>query len=224
MLIAGFDLETTGFDGTKDHVVQYSFQMFNDDKRILNQTSLVNPEVPVTASEIHGIYDVDVMDAPKELDALKSIDSLFVSCYENSIPVAIMNAKFDLTFYRNVLSSQYGILSSVEYLILDPLVIDKHFDKYRPGKRNLESLAAHYGIRMPEKFHSADFDVETTVKIAVWQISKWDLGTDWHKLTSLQSKWSDEQTLSLRDYFISSKNEAYKNMKLGWPVETTLIM
>lgn len=224
MLIAGFDLETTGLDGTRDHIVQYSFQIFNGSERILNQTSLVNPEVEITASEIHGIYTEDLIDAPLELASLQSIDSLFRNCYMNSIPVVVMNAKFDITFYRSALLSHYGILPQASYVLIDPMVIDKHFDKYRPGKRNLETLASVYVIPHGEGFHDAGYDVEISISIARSQISKWDLGNDWVKLHHLQSDWSDRQTKSLAEYFMSSGNDAYKHMKLGWPVETQLLI
>ena len=62
--ICFFDLETTGVDVSKDRIVEISIQklMPNGDKETF--TKRVNPEIPIPieASEVHGIYDFDVLN------------------------------------------------------------------------------------------------------------------------------------------------------------------
>jgi DNA polymerase-3 subunit epsilon len=222
MFIAGFDLETTGLDGMKDHIVQYSFQLFRDNVRIQDYSSFVNPGVEVTATEIHGITTADVQSAPSEESTIIRIDNLFRASYLNNIPVVIMNAQFDISFYRDVMLTHYGLKPTKDFLLLDPLVIDKHFDKYRPGKRNLESLANYYGIKTSEEFHNAHYDVTGAVAIARQQLAKWDLGNDWFKLHELQAQWSDEQLRSLHQYFISSNRE-FDRIPVGWPIAIEML-
>lgn len=55
------DVETTGFDGYRDRIVQIG--IVNQDGEALMDT-LVNPCVPILNSDIHGITDAMVADAP----------------------------------------------------------------------------------------------------------------------------------------------------------------
>ena len=61
-----FDLEATGTSVQRDRIVEISvLKVFPDGTRKIN-TRRVNPEmhIPESASQIHGIYDADVADAP----------------------------------------------------------------------------------------------------------------------------------------------------------------
>ncbi len=65
-LVAIFDLETTGLNAGTDRVVEISVVRIDPGKepRLLLDT-LVNPNRKMAATEIHGITEEDVMDAPK---------------------------------------------------------------------------------------------------------------------------------------------------------------
>lgn len=61
------DFETTGVNPEKDRIISYSFcKIFPDGKQDI-KTGFFNPGIPIPekATEIHGIKDKDVQDAPK---------------------------------------------------------------------------------------------------------------------------------------------------------------
>ncbi len=62
-----FDLETTGINVAKDKIVEICILKVNPDASRESKTWLVNPEtsIPKEASDVHGIFDEDVKDAPK---------------------------------------------------------------------------------------------------------------------------------------------------------------
>ena len=66
VLLMCFDLETTGVNITTDRVVQIAVSYFNRGSRVQQHQQLINPErpIPVGASEVHGVYDADVLNAP----------------------------------------------------------------------------------------------------------------------------------------------------------------
>lgn len=223
MILAGFDLETTGFVGSKDHVVQYSFQLWNAVECLTDETHLCDPGVPIENSEIHGVTDEIVAGAVSERDALISIDSLFRACFQNHIPVVIMNAAFDVTFYRDALRHHYEIEPTSDFLIVDPMVIDKQMDKWRPGKRKLIDLCKTYGVGISEGFHDAWVDVRASIKLARIMLTKFGLDGGFAKLHSAQVMWYYQQQKSLYEYFVSTDNEAQHTVGVGWPINHGLM-
>lgn len=222
MIIAGFDLETTGFDGSKDHIVQYSFQVWNDGERMLNETRIVNPGVPILNSEIHGITDEIAANGISRENALSNIGSMLAACRDGGIPVAIMNARFDLTFYRDVIQSVYEHSVIPDVFVVDPMVIDKRLERFRKGPRKLADLAGYYGeIVDSERLHEAGYDVELTVRLARKLMGV--VGTPVKFLYECQKQWYDDQAKSLYEYFKRNGNEAYKEISYGWPVAGRLI-
>src|SRR5699024_6429423 len=64
--LAFIDLETTGTNIAKDHIVEISIVKAMPDGEILSKTKRINPGVPIPpeVTEIHGIGDEDVKDCP----------------------------------------------------------------------------------------------------------------------------------------------------------------
>ena len=61
-----FDLETTGINIVTDRIVEFSYLKIYPNGKEESNTFLVNPTIPIPSkiSEIHGITDEDVKDAP----------------------------------------------------------------------------------------------------------------------------------------------------------------
>jgi len=92
--ISIIDFETTGLTPGNDRVIEISVARMNPgEKPKIVFDTLVNPLRRVSATEIHGITDEDVKDAPqfKEIagDFIDSISNCFVSAY---------NVYFDIKF------------------------------------------------------------------------------------------------------------------------------
>jgi DNA polymerase-3 subunit epsilon len=223
MKLAGFDLETTGFSGSEDHIVQFSFQTWDDSRCISNYTDYVNPGIPITNSEIHGVTNEMVAFADNEVNSVLLIDSLLRESYNNHIPVVIMNAQFDVTFYRDVMS-RLGLTPADKYCVIDPFVIDRHFDKYRPGKRTLRDIARVYGVLITDSFHDAEYDVAISINVAREMICRYGLDGSFLELHTSQQKWHFEQQKSLYEYFCSMENPVKDNIRYGWPVSWELMI
>lgn len=77
-----FDLESTGVDTNKDRIVQIACIKFFKNGKSEEKEMLVNPEIPIPkeASDVHGITDEDVKDAPKFKQIAKSLRKYFDGC------------------------------------------------------------------------------------------------------------------------------------------------
>jgi DNA polymerase-3 subunit epsilon len=95
--IAVIDFETTGLQAGPDRVVEVSVVRIDPGERPrLVLDTLVNPERPVAATEIHGITDRAVRHAPTFRDVLGPMNAAISGCV-----VAAYNAYFDMRFLRS---------------------------------------------------------------------------------------------------------------------------
>ena len=92
--IAVVDTETTGLSAHGDRVIEIGIVLVEPGKspRIVLDT-LVNPERPVSATEIHGITDDDVRDAPTFRDIADHVQHALHGCV-----FASYNVYFDAKF------------------------------------------------------------------------------------------------------------------------------
>lgn len=62
-----FDLETTGLNVGKDHIVELSFLKILPSGEEIEKTMRINPGCPIPkfVSDVHGIFDFDVKDCPR---------------------------------------------------------------------------------------------------------------------------------------------------------------
>lgn len=99
--IAVVDFETTGLTPGGDRVVEVSVVRLepNTAPQLILDT-LVNPRRPVAATEIHGITDADVVDAPP----FEDVAGDFVRAIAESV-VASYNVYFDMRFMQHELAA-----------------------------------------------------------------------------------------------------------------------
>ena len=73
--LAFFDLESTGVNVATDRIVEISILKVLPSGEKESLTKRVNPQVPIPieASEVHGIYDFDVMNEPTFAELAKEI-------------------------------------------------------------------------------------------------------------------------------------------------------
>lgn len=79
-----FDLETTGVDVSKDRIVQFAAAKYNDlcQDPIEEMNELIKPEIPIPAqaSEVHGIYEKDLLFKPNFSHMASKIFSFMNGC------------------------------------------------------------------------------------------------------------------------------------------------
>jgi DNA polymerase III subunit epsilon len=98
--IAVVDFETTGLVPGVDRVVEVSVvrvEPGHPARRVLN--SLVNPGRPVAATEVHGINDADVADAPDFRELIEDLLEAVSGCV-----LAAYNVYFDISFLQHELT------------------------------------------------------------------------------------------------------------------------
>jgi DNA polymerase-3 subunit epsilon len=172
--MAGFDLETTGPDPETARVVTATIMQRGAEE--VTQRWLINPgvDIPAEATAVHGITTEDAKDGLLPWIGLAEIASELHRILKACIPLVIYNAPYDLTVMdretrRHEIQPFSEILTGAGGLIVDPMVLDKHLDPYRRGRRTLTAACAHYGVTL-EDAHDSDADTLAAMRVA-WKIA-----------------------------------------------------
>src|SRR4051812_46720880 len=102
--VAVVDLETTGLSPVGDRIVEIAVVRIEPGQQpVLVLDTLVNPSLPISGTEIHGISDRDVIDAP----SFTQVAGNLASALTDSV-FASYNVYFDVQFVQAELT-QVGI-------------------------------------------------------------------------------------------------------------------
>lgn len=164
--IALLDVETTGRDAAIDRVVEIGVVIGRAGGLVLRKNWLVNPGVPIPASatEVHGIKDDDVKDAP----TFGGVADELAELLRAKVPAAY-NANFDKTFLLSEfarLGPRTGTLAPAlrrDTEWIDPLVWARELQS-EERSRALGDVAARLGITL-ENAHRAADDAEAALKV-----------------------------------------------------------
>ncbi len=159
--VVAFDLETTGLDPSTDRIVEFAFILLDRDLDELDRwTDIVNPgrPIPPEASNVHGITDQDVQDAPP----FHHVAPLVQRLVDDSILMAY-NHEFDITFLNAELQRAGGPGIPPKAPAIDPMV---HFRRHHPDTSNrLEHAVQHYLDAPLEGAHRAIHDTAAMVDV-----------------------------------------------------------
>ncbi len=121
---------------------------------------------------MHGIttaYAVENGSSPA--DALAEIADVLASALASGVPVVGFNAQYDLSILETELA-RHGLPTLASRLpgglrpVVDPLVLDRHLDKWRRGKRKLIDMCGTYDVAVvADDLHAADADVLATLDL-----------------------------------------------------------
>ncbi|UQA92503.1 exonuclease domain-containing protein [Streptomyces halobius] len=173
-LLVSFDLETTGTDVERDRIVTAALIRLEGDGRVVaKQSWLLDPGVPIPdeAAAIHGISTEYIREHGRPpTTAIADITEALADALRADIPLVVMNARYDLSLLDRE-CRRHGVRTLTERLgnppapIIDPLILDKHVDRYRKGKRALQALCGHYGVRL-DGAHEAGADAAAAAGVA----------------------------------------------------------
>lgn len=159
--LAVLDLETTGFDETKDRICQIGLTIHYTHRDPIKWSSLVNPECPIlNAKESHGITDEAVRDSPKWREIAPALAPKILN-----VDFMGYNVDFDLKFMRAEMKRS-GTVWNWEGCVIDSYQI---YRKKKP--HNLGNAYQEYGGEdgnpLPpgtklEGAHDAGIDVTAT--------------------------------------------------------------
>lgn len=171
--MVGFDTETTGVSPTSDRIVTAALIRREGDT-VEARTWLIDPgvEIPARATEVHGITTEQARAegvAPE--GALEEIAASLADALAEGTPIVGFNVQYDLTILDAELA-RHGLATLAQRLpggvrpIVDPLVLDRHLDRYRKGPRKLIDMCRIYVVPVEaDDLHAADADVLATLDL-----------------------------------------------------------
>lgn len=220
--VAAIDTETTGVDVFHDRVVEWSFIRANDE----TITNMINPGVPIptAAAEVHGITTEIARDeGVSPHDSLTVLARYLDDCVHHAIPVVVYNAAYDLSLLEREFARHDIARPALDWLmVIDPLILDGHLDKYRSGRRTLLATAAHYRVPFdPVTAHGAAADAQAALGVAHAIIAKFPalLALTSQQLNGLQRAAADERAESLERYWTKHGID-YDPIDGRWPIRT----
>ncbi|MFD7654752.1 DEAD/DEAH box helicase [Actinosynnema sp. NPDC059797] len=133
------DVETTGFAARgRDRIVEVAVVRVSLDGTVLSEwTSLVNPQRPLAATEVHGITEDDVAGAPPFADLAPTL-----AAHLDGAVVVAHNASFDLNFLdAEFTRADHPFTPSAT---LCTMKLDHHV--HRAGRRKLQDCLTAVGM------------------------------------------------------------------------------
>ncbi|GHT76513.1 DNA polymerase III subunit epsilon [Bacteroidia bacterium] len=170
--IVFFDLETTGINIVSDRIVEISYLKICPDGEEESRTRRLNPEMPIPAqaTEVHGITDEDVKDAPTFRTIAKSLASQIEGC-----DLAGYNSnRFDIP-----LLAEEFLRAGVDIDLMKRRFVDVQTIFHKKEQRTLAAAFKFYCNGDLENAHSAEADTKATYEILKAQLDRYpDLKND----------------------------------------------
>jgi len=150
------DVETTGLDPLENRIVEIALATVENGVITESWITRFNPEGPVGKTEIHGITEEDVKDAPlfkeKVIEILERIQNVAVVAHNSRFDLAFLRAEFDR------MGSKMPWIAGICTLTIS--------NYYQPhlSRRRLVDCCDDIGITI-ENAHSAMGDAHATAKL-----------------------------------------------------------
>jgi len=217
-----FDLETTGVDVTRDRIVTAHVGVLDRHGRELAARDwLADPGVPIPdgAAAVHGISTEHARAHGRPAaEVVAQIVHALRALFAQGLPIVAYNASYDFSLLAHE-ARRHGIPElDAPSPVIDPLVIDKAFDRYRPGKRTLTVVADHYAVPLDDA-HEASADAVAAGRVALAIAQEFALPRSAAELHTRQIGWARHQAASLTEYFIGiGRIDPDQPLDGTWPV------
>lgn len=177
--IVFFDLETTGVDVSRDHIVELSYIKLHPNGNEESKTMRIRPvdlhgqtvHIPEETTAVHGISDADVADCPtfKEIaaDLLQTFDGCdFAGFNSNKFDVPLLVEEF--------------LRAGININLCDRRFIDVQNIYHKLERRTLSAAYQFYCHKELENAHSANADTRATLEVLEAQLDHYpaDLQND----------------------------------------------
>ncbi|QZY52017.1 exonuclease domain-containing protein [Leucobacter tenebrionis] len=203
--LAVFDTETTGIDTSHARVVSSTIALLGPASEVQERYDwLLDPgvEIPEPAARVHGITtEIARASGIEAAVGVQQIVTQLLEMIERGFPIVAYNAPFDLTLLAAE-AARHGVAWPGELSpVLDPLILDKQFDRYRRGKRTLEAVAAHHGVEIGTA-HDAGDDAIAAGRVLQCIARKYAdvIPGDLDELHRAQVSWAAAQAESFQEY------------------------
>lgn len=206
-VVGVFDLETTGVDVARDRIVTGYVGLLDGEGRVIRAHEwLADPgiDIPEGATAVHGITTAHARANGRPAPAVVAeVVEALRGLLDAGFPVVAYNAAYDLSLLAHE-AVRHGIPPLVSPApIIDPLVLDKRYDRWRRGKRTLDVVAAHYAVPM-DAAHEASADAVAAGRVAqalAERYAAW-MPETLDELHTRQIGWARAQAASLTEYFV----------------------
>ena len=165
--LAVFDLETTGVDVSNDRIVEIAIVKVMPDGSTKEYLKRVNPQMPIPleTSEIHGIYEKDILDAPTFAELAPEI-----ATFLGDADLAGYNSnKFDIP----VLAEEF-LRAGSDFDVSNRKFVDVQNIFHKMEQRTLVAAYSFYCKKELVNAHSALSDASATWEVLKAQIEKYD--------------------------------------------------
>ncbi len=161
-----FDLETTGLDLVKDRIIQLSYIKVMPDGTEIRKNHLINPEqhIQPAITELTGIRDEDVKDAPTFKQLAKTLSDAFKGCDF---------AGYNSNHFDVPLLAEEFLRAGIDFDFSRCRLIDAQTIFHKMERRNLAAAYKFYcGRKMEDDFnaHRADEDTEATYRVLMGEL------------------------------------------------------
>jgi len=165
--IVFFDLEATGLNIAEDRIVEISLLKVNVDGSEELKTYRINPEIPIPkkVTDIHGITDDDIKNAPTFKEVASEIARFIKGCdlggYNSN--------KFDIP-----LLAEEFLRAGVDIDLKKRKFVDVQTIFFKMEKRDLKSAYKFYLDKELKNSHSAEADTAATYEILKAQLERYE--------------------------------------------------
>ena len=188
--LAIFDLETTGINITSDRIVEIAIIKVHPDGTEERYCQRVNPQMPIpkNISEIHGIYEEDILNEPTFAEIADTVEA-FIG---ESDLAGYNSNKFDIP----VLAEELMRVGST-FDISKRKFVDVQNIFHKMEQRTLAAAYQFYCKKDIENAHNALYDAQATWDVLKAQVERYeDLTND----ISFLSEFSKAGNFNLLDF------------------------
>ncbi|HEX5155012.1 MAG TPA: 3'-5' exonuclease [Parafilimonas sp.] len=164
--LAVIDLETTGIDLATDKIVEIAIVKLMPDGAIQKKRKLVNPQkpIPLASSNVHGITDEMVKDAP----AFKQIANEIKQFLNNCDLGGYNSNRFDIP----MLVEEF-LRAGLDFSMEGRKLIDVQKIFHTMEQRTLSAAYKFYCNKVLDNAHSAEADASATLEVLHAQIERY---------------------------------------------------
>jgi DNA polymerase III subunit epsilon len=191
--LAFIDLETTGTNPGTDRIVEIAIVKILTDGNRSVKRKLINPEMPIpkSSSDVHGITDEMVKDAP----TFKQLAQEFKQILDGCDFAGYNSNRFDIP-----LLMEEFMRANVDFDMKNRKLLDVQNIFHKMEPRTLSAAYKFYCNKTLEGAHSAEVDASATYEILSAQLEKYtELGNN---LDSILKVIGEDQVVDFARRFV----------------------